>query len=134
MLEQAREALSAHEYQHAEDILVEYIVKHTKDTNAYMLLGEAAVGREDWQEAAEIFEQVITWNPDQPRAYALLGLSACRAGRYSKALQALQRAHEADPEDVNILTDLLSIARKMDNPALQKSISEKINALESVRV
>lgn len=133
VLDQARDALGAQQFQHAEDILVEYIVKHTKDTNAYMLLGQAAVGRQDWQEAAEIFEQVIAWNPAQQGAYAGLGSSAYRAGRYSKALRALQRAHEADPDNLSILEDLLSIARKMDNPALQKSISEKITELQAVR-
>ena len=128
-LEEAQEALSAKEYERAEDILVGYIVKHTKDTDAYMMLGEAALGREDWQEATEIFEQVVSWNPKQAGVHAGLGLAAYRAGRYSMALQALQRAHEFEPENVTILTDLLSIAKKMDIPALQHSINEKLQEL-----
>ena len=128
-LEQARKAIGQQDYHEAEDILVAYIVKHTKDTDAYMLLGEAALGREDWQEAVEIFDQVLTWSPEQPGAHAGLGSAAYRAGKYSQALQALQRAHEFEPTNVAILNDLLSIAQKMDNPALQTSITAKLSEL-----
>lgn len=128
---QARAALDHAAYDQAEDILVPYIVTHTRDTAAYMLLGEAAAGRHDWSEAMEIFEQVVNWNPRQTGVWAGLGTAAYRAGNYTRALQALQRAHESDPTNETILTDLLSIARKMDNPALQHSITEKIQALQT---
>lgn len=129
-LQSAAAELAAQHFQAAEDVLVPYIVKHPKDTAAYVLLGQAAMGREAWEEAMEIFEQVIKWNRRQAGAYAGLGLSAYRAGRFTRALQALQRAQDADPANREVLNALLSIAEKMDNPALQHSIREKIVQLK----
>ncbi len=125
-LQRALQALQEKNYQHAEDILVDHIVHHTKDTKAYMLLGRVASARADWQEAMEIYEQVVRWHPEEPGAQAGLGIAAYNCGRYSKALQALQRAHEEDPTNLVVLNDLLGIAQKMDNPALQRSIQTKL--------
>lgn len=129
-LQQAAVALAAANYQAAEDILVNHIVKHTKDTQAYMLLGQAAVGRRNWDEAMEIFEQVVAWDEHHEGALASLGDAAYHAGRYGRALQVLQRAHTADATNEVILDQLLSIARKMDNRALQHSIEEKLVELK----
>lgn len=128
-LQRAQQALQAKEYQHAEDILVDYIIHHTKDTKAYMLLGKVATARTDWPEAMEIFEQVVNLRPQEPGAQAGLGLAAYNCGRYSLALQALQRAHEADPTNLVVLNDLLAIAKKLDNPALQRSIQTELSKI-----
>ncbi len=130
-LQSAEEELLQQHYQVAEDMLVPYIVKHPKDTAAYMLLGKAAMGREAWSEAMEIFEQVIKWNRKQVGAYTGLGLAAYHAGKFTRALQALQRAQDSDPISREVLDCLMSIAEKMDNPALQHSIREKIEQLEA---
>lgn len=123
---QAEVLLAAGDFQRIEDMLVPYIVNHPKDTKAYMLLGRSALGREAWGEAMEIFEQVIAWRAEEEGAYAALGYAAFKAGRFTRALQALQRAHDAEPGDAMVLKYLLNIARKMDNPALQHSILEKL--------
>jgi len=125
----ATAAIAKQEYQKAEDVLVAHIVKNPKDTAAYMLLGEAAVGRDDWAGAIEIYSQVANWEPDRPGVQAQLGSAAYQAGKFTQALQALQRAHEIDPTNREILADLLSIAQKMDSPALTSSFTEKIAAL-----
>lgn len=130
-LQSAEAELSQQHYQVAEDMLVPYIVKHPKDTAAYMLLGKAAMGREAWSEAMEIFEQVIKWNRKQVGAYTGLGIAAYHAGKFTRALQALQRAQDSDPISREVLDCLMSIAEKMDNPALQHSIREKIEQLEA---
>lgn len=127
-IQQARQAFADKSYAHAENILVNHIVNHTKDTNAYMLLGEIACAKENYSEAVEIFEQIITWNPETKDAYANLGMAAFQDGRYGRALQALQRAHDADPDNQEVLSELLVIAKRMDNPALQHSIEEKLAA------
>ena len=128
-LEQATNALGKSEYQKAEDILVEHIVKHTKDTKAYLLLGRVALAREAWDEAIEIYEQVLAWDEAADGAWAGLGSATFAAGHYTKALPALQRAAEADPTNSEVLDKLMTIARNMDNPALQDAIKEKQAAL-----
>jgi TolA-binding protein len=130
-LSQAEIALSSKNYKKAEFLLLNHITKHTKDTAAYMLLGQVALAQENWSDAVEIFEQVIAWDENYFGAQAALGFAACRAGKLTRAIQALQRAHEADPENVVVLQDLLIIARRMDNPALQHSITKKLEELES---
>lgn len=130
VLEQAQEALSQAHYDQAENILVPYIFSHTKDINAYMLLGRVAIARTNWEEAIEIFEQVVKRNPKEPGAWSLLGEAAYKSGHFTRALQALQRANEADPEDTHVLEHLLSIARKMDNRGLQESVRSKMEILK----
>lgn len=130
-VQQARQAFADKSYAHAENILVNHIVSHTKDTNAYMLLGEIACAKENYSEAIEIFEQIIAWNPETKGGYAKLGLAAFQAGRYGRALQALQRAHDAEPDNQEVLRELLAIAKRMDNPALQHSIEEKLAARQN---
>lgn len=130
VLQSAEQELQQQHFQSAEDLLVTYIVKHPKDTAAYMLLGQVAMGKEAWAEAMEIFEQVIKWNRQQQGAYASLGLAAYHAGKFTRALQALQRAQDSQPDNREVLDCLMSIAEKMDNPALQHSIQEKIEKLE----
>jgi len=125
-LEQAEQAIAKAQYDAAETILVPYIFKHAKDTLAYMLLGRVAVARANWNEAAEIFEEVIKYNPGEAGAWAALGEAAYKCGHFTRALQALQRAHEADGENKKVLEYLLAIAQKMDNRGLQQSIKEKI--------
>lgn len=130
-LQRAQAALHDKDWQHAEDILVDYIVHHTKDTKAYMLLGRIATAKANWPEAMEIYEQVVSLRPSEPGAQAGLGTAAYNCGRYAKALAALQRAHEADPTNMAVLKNLLDIAHKMDNPALQHSIDVKLQDLSN---
>lgn len=125
----AGRAFTAQAYQKAERILVPYIVEHTKDVHAYELLGEIALAQQKWDEAIEIFEQVVILNPQGKQGYAMLGLAAMKASKLAKALPALQRAHEADSTNEEILKQLLSIAQRLDNAALQQSITKKIAAL-----
>lgn len=130
-VETARVALESAHYKQAEDALVPYLFKHAQDTAAYMLLGRAALGQKNWGEAVEIFEQVIKRNAGEEGAYAALGYAAHRQGKFTRALWALQRAHEADPENTDVLSQLLAIAQKMDNRGLQHSIQ---NSLKQARV
>ncbi len=40
------------------------------------------------------------------------------------ALQSLQRAHDEDPTNVDVLQQLLTIARRIDNKVLERSVLE----------
>ncbi|MCH8748539.1 tetratricopeptide repeat protein [Patescibacteria group bacterium] len=132
-LQAAKSALIKQKYQAAENILVPYLSKNTKDTTAYMLLGQAALGLKNADEATEIYEQILTLNPKQPGIQAGLGHAAYQMGKYTRAIECLQRAHEENPTDQEILTELLTIAKLLDNAPLQHSIQKKINELEPQR-
>lgn len=130
LLEAAHDAIEAAQYEKAEEMLVPYIIEHTRDCDAYMLLGQIAIARSAWPEAMEIFQQIIQLKPKMADAQAGLGYAALQEGRFSIALQALQRAHEADPQNKKILYQLLNIARRLDNKILQKSVLEQLTELE----
>jgi TolA-binding protein len=129
-LQQAAEALENKQTKHAEDLLVPYIIKHPRDTEAYMMLGQAAVRRRAWNEATEIFEQVIKIKPDTEGCYAALGQAALEAGNLTKAIETLQRAHDQNPQNVFVIKCLLQIARRMDNRPMQQSLNLELQQLE----
>jgi tetratricopeptide (TPR) repeat protein len=131
-VKEAEIAIEQKNYSQAESILVPYIVKHTTDRRAYMLLGEAALGRGDSSEAIEIYQQLLEWNPHQRGAHIGLGRAAFQAGRYTQALEALQQAYNDDPANRLALELSLNIAKKLDNPALQHSYEEKLAELSSL--
>jgi len=130
-LQEAKMALEAKQYQQVEDIMLPYIVQHTQDTNAYMLLGHAAFGNKSWDEAVEIFEQVEKMNTAQEGLKAAKGRTALRCGKITLALETLQRAHDDEPENKEVLEDLITIAQRMDNDALKKSAEEQLTQLKA---
>ena len=132
-LAQARNAIQEAEYDKAEDILIPYIVQHSRDAKAYMLLGRAALGRSAYDEAIEIFQQVLKINPDQKGVHAGIGRAALSKGKMTLALQSLQRAHDQDPANKEVLKDLLTIAKRMDNRVLQASVKEQLAELKAAK-
>lgn len=130
-LDTARQQLSACRYQSAEKTLVPFLAKHPKNTRAYMLLGKAALGRHNWDEASEVFEQVISLKPNTKGCYAALGYANYKAGKLTKALEALKKAHDTDPHNVAIIKRLLSIARRMDVRPLQHSLTAQLAELKT---
>ncbi|MFH1353698.1 MAG: tetratricopeptide repeat protein [bacterium] len=130
-LDTARQQLSACRYQSAEKTLVPFLAKHPRNTHAYMLLGKAALGRHNWSEASEVFEQVVSLKPNTKGCYAALGYANYKAGRLTKAMEALKKAHDADPSNVVIIKRLLSIARRMDNLPLQHSLTAQLAELKT---
>lgn len=127
----ARQQLSACRYQSAEKTLVPFLAKHPKNIRAYMLLGKAALGRQNWSEASEVFEQVINIKPNTKGCYAALGYANYKAGKLTKALEALQKAHDSDPHNTVVIKRLLSIARRMDNQPLQRSLMAQLADLKT---
>lgn len=113
----------------AEDILIPYIAKHPHNTTAYVLLADVALARAAWDEAVEILEQVIQLDAATPSAYAKLGEAALKGGHMTRALEALQRAHDAEPTNVNILKNLFTIAQRRDDRVLQKTVLQKMIVL-----
>ncbi len=122
----AQTALGAGQPGQAEDILVPYIAKHPKNTAAYLLLADISSTRGAWDEAVEILEQVIQLDAATPGAYAKLGEAALAAGHMTRALEALQRAHDAEPSEISILKNLLKIAQRRDDRVLQKTVIHKM--------
>lgn len=119
-LEKAANAIASQQFDTAEDILVPYIMKHASDAKAYVLLGNAAIGRQSWEEAMEIFQQVIKIDNSICDAYAQLGHAALNAGRFTQAIEALQHVRNIDAKNITVREDLLFIAQRMDNKVVER--------------
>lgn len=128
-LKQAAVCLKESQYDKAEDILLPYIVRHSRDTNAYMLLGRSALGRGDWTEAIEIFQQVRAIDEKTSRLFSSLGTAAFKAGRFTLAVEALQKARDFEPNNISVREQLLKIAQRMDNEVLRRSVQEELGEL-----
>lgn len=129
-LEKAANAIASQQFDTAEDILVPYIMKHTSDANAYVLLGNAAIGRQSWEEAMEIFQQVIKIDSTLCDGYAQLGHAALNAGRFTQAIEALQHARNMDAKNITVREELLLIAQRMDNKVVEKGVAEELEELK----
>lgn len=130
-LEAARVVLQEGKYDRAEDILIPYIVQHSKEAKAYMLLGQSALGQRAWEEAIEIFQQVLKIDETEPGVYVLLGRAAFEARKFTLAIQTLQKAHDEDSTNAEVLEMLLTIAKRMDNKILEKSVRADLANLPS---
>ncbi|HUH37355.1 MAG TPA: sulfotransferase [Spongiibacteraceae bacterium] len=60
----------------------------------------------DAEQAAAIYMQILAQQPEHKPAAYLLGLLCYRGGRVGKALTLLQQAHDAYPDDVELLVAL----------------------------
>ncbi len=129
-LEKAANAIASQQFDTAEDILVPYIMKHASDAKAYVLLGNAAIGRQSWEEAMEIFQQVIKLDNTLCDAYAQLGHAALHAGRFTHAIEALQHARNLDAKNITVREELLLIAQRMDNKIVEKGVAEELEELK----
>jgi len=129
IIQQASTALADNEYEKVEDIIVPYLAEHPQSTQGYMLLGKAATGRKSWEEAVEIFEQVKSIDPTTKGCYAALGQASFEAGKFTKAIEALQRAHDEEPDNIMVIECLLTIAQRMDNATMQRSLTEELAEL-----
>ncbi|PIT98326.1 MAG: hypothetical protein COT71_01275 [Candidatus Andersenbacteria bacterium CG10_big_fil_rev_8_21_14_0_10_54_11] len=129
-IEQAKQALSRQDYEAAERILVPYLAACPRDAAAYILLGKVAAAQGHWDEAAEIYEQVIKVNPGHTGSHAALGRARYELGQFTKAIEALRKAHDEEPENIAVIEYLLKIARRMDNVPMQRSLTEELAQLE----
>lgn len=128
---EARAALEASNYQRAEELLVAFIVKHPKDDKAYLMFGEVAASQERWDDAYQAFRQAVRLTKtESSEAYAGLGQACMKLGHVTRALEALQKAHSADPKNSGVLKNLLLIAQRSDNKVLQRSVLEELHVLE----
>ncbi|OGY31538.1 MAG: hypothetical protein A3C02_02350 [Candidatus Andersenbacteria bacterium RIFCSPHIGHO2_02_FULL_45_11] len=129
-LEKAANEIANKHFDTAEDILVPYIMKHASDPKAYVLLGNAAIGRQSWEEAMEIFQQVIKLDNSICEAYAQLGHAALNAGRFTQAIEALQHVRNVDAKNIQAREELLFIAQRMDNKVVEKGVAEELEELK----
>lgn len=129
-LEKAANEIANQHFDAAEDILVPYIMKHASDAKAYVLLGNAAIGRHSWEEAMEIFQQVIKLDNSIGDAYAKLGHAALNAGKFTQAIEALQHVRNIDAKNIKVREELLLIAQRMDNKVVEKGVAEELEELK----
>lgn len=80
-------------------------------------LGRVAAARGDWPAARQSFEAAVKEQPTNPRFLNDLGCSLFRTGQMADAEFALRKAHELEPRDEEIITNILVLLAKSDGAA-----------------
>jgi aspartate beta-hydroxylase len=73
--------------------------------------GDAA-GKGRWQEAERLWKQVLGIDPRHPQALYSLGVHAFQRGELGQALEILQAAHAAAPDDPVVLLSIAVVLRE----------------------
>jgi len=74
--------------------------------DAWWQLGWVYFDRQDFLEAIRTMNKAKMYVPDDFRVHLLLGIACNRAGLNEDSRVALERAHELNPQDVNVLSSL----------------------------
>lgn len=129
-LDKAETALNEKRYDRVQSLIIPYLVHHSRDTRAYMLLGRSALEQESWDDAMVFFSEVIHYDPNHKWGWAMLGFTAMKAGKYTIALSSLQRARDQHSDNVAILESLLLISQRIDSDALRKSVEKDLRRID----
>jgi len=89
-----------------------------------------------YDEAVEYYKKVTLYREDNWLDYLLLGRASLFAGKYRKAIQALERAQELDPKQESVVTHLSEAHKKLGNhkkvfSVLSSFVDKNPNAIES---
>ncbi|NOZ28628.1 MAG: tetratricopeptide repeat protein [Chloroflexi bacterium] len=94
------------EYERAVARLCRALQIRPRVRDAHFLLGACYFKLGRLEEAAQEAEAELRMHPDHALAWSLLGQVQMSQGRTAEALEALERAHEIDPHDVEIARHL----------------------------
>ncbi len=87
------------------------------------------VRRKDYDNAKKIYEDVLKQAPDDFDANLTIGTILCNQEKYSDAIPYLIKAHEADPDNIAAVTNLMAAYYNTDQDDKGKEMQEKLEAL-----
>lgn len=114
----------------AESALTDLLTVNPREPEAYRLLALLYLKRGDFAQVREVCEEGLRRHPEVSALLGPLGRAYDALGKYGKALQIYQRAHDVDEGNLEYLEQLLRISARMDHRPLVKVTAEKILALE----
>ena len=88
--------------------------------------GVAAFGQERYDEARELFESVLREDPQDAAALSYLGLIARKKGKLIEAVAFYQKAVLADPDDLDLKTDLGTLLLELDEPREARELAAEV--------
>jgi len=93
-----------------DSVAEQYFTRATQSSNwngdAWWQLGWLYFDKQDFRSAIEVLNKAKQYVADDFRIYMLLGISYNRAGMNEDSRVALERAHELNPADLNVLSSL----------------------------
>lgn len=112
-----------------DSIAEDYLNKATATANwsgdAWWQLGWLYFDRQDFEETIAIMTKATSYVSNDFRIYMLLGIAYNRAGRNEDSRVALERAHELNPQDINVLSSLGLTYDALKMHAASDSVYEK---------
>ncbi|MFQ5642261.1 MAG: tetratricopeptide repeat protein [Thiogranum sp.] len=97
--------------------------------DAHHALGLSLVRQKRTREAIEELRRATTLSPDNTRYIYVYAVALNSAGKPAQAIMVLQVAHNAHPNDINILNALVAFHRDNGNKAAARAYAEKLRAV-----
>ena len=80
------------------------------DAKARYQAGEAAAAKKKWPQAEQAFRDAVSIYPNYALAWSELGQVLIEQNRLDEATSALTKSHDADPQYIKPLVQLLAVA------------------------
>ncbi|KPL23041.1 MAG: hypothetical protein AMJ93_05700 [Anaerolineae bacterium SM23_84] len=114
-LDEARELISAADYEDAVAICRHILQRYPKHIRTYQILGEACLEKGDFDEATDIFKRLLEHSdPENFVAYAGLGILSEEKGHIAQAIWYMERAFEIAPNNDEVRSALRRLYGKRD--------------------
>jgi tetratricopeptide (TPR) repeat protein/nitrate/TMAO reductase-like tetraheme cytochrome c subunit len=93
------------------------------------VLGLSLVRQQRTDEAVDEFRQATTLSPDNARYIYIYAVALNSTSKSEQAVMVLQGAHNAHPNDIDILNALVAFHRDMGNQPASRKYAEKLRAI-----
>ena len=113
----------------AEKVLRRALEVAPENADVHHALGLVLVRQKRMDKALDELRQASALGSDNPRYIYVYAVALNSAGKPEQAVMVLQGAHNAHPDDVDILTALVAFYRDMGNQAAARTYAGKLRAL-----
>jgi len=113
--------------QATEDALAQFPENNNLKKNLAIFM----VKRQDYVGAKKVYEEVLKKSPDDFDANLTVGTILCNLNKYSDSIPYLIKAHEADPDNIAAVTNLMSAYYNTGQDDKGGEMNKKLKALTS---
>ena len=115
LVRKAEKLILANQYTEAQDVLMKALQDDPDDPEAYYLLGDVLCKLQRFADAITVLQKADRLLPRHPRIYHLLGWAIFMNGDIPAGRAFMEVALKAEPDDIQILTDLAVLEMRAGN-------------------
>jgi len=115
LVRKAEELIISGQFIEAQDLLVGALERNPNDPEVYYLLGDVLCKLQRFKDAITVLQKADRLYPKHPSIYHLLGWAIFMNGDVSAGRTFMEIALKAEPDNIQILTDLAVLEMKAGN-------------------